>query len=376
MKHTIYTNKKTSGLLALVMGLGLSLSPERANAQDGSQIGADCFFGFTNTVSGRRGGDNNVRAAIRQGLARANRANSNSRTRVYFGNLGAQKFSYNDSSGDLRAHFNDWRSGNVGRAGGRTKIQWEQERHADLVCFITRGGGIRGRASINGIQSIVTEGQIQFHTMGHEFGHNYGCRHEGGFSFNSGGRRRNTFLASGGQGNGSIIDYFSNPFVQFDGQAVGVNPNKYNALVMFNSRFTRANKRTGLYDGGNVYFKSHRDAFWQFQGAPGGRMSARGGLARDNERFAVRREGNQWAFRGRNNRWVSSEAGNAAGMNCNRTRIGGWERFNLNVSNGQVALQGVGGWVSDNNNAVGGSIPMTADRPRIGGWERYYILRP
>ncbi len=367
---------KTSLLsLALAVGLGIPTSSLSAmSLQDRELTSADILCGYTATVKNRRGGDSQVRAAIRQGFARANKANKDSRTGAYYANVAMLEFDYDDSSGDLLSHFQDWRANRTGTSRGRDKSQWANDRFADLFVFYSRGGGARGWGG--GVNGAVTESQIQFHTTGHEIGHCYGCTHAAGHEMATSSGARFTFMKSGGQSNSRIVDLYSNPFVRYQGQyTAGIQPSRYNALKIANDKFNKANRRTGLWSGGIVSFKSNTNYFASSENGnlP---MSA----SRPNifawERFNVSRNNNRWVFKGNNNRYVSSENGSNSGMNCNRTRIGSWERFELSTSNGQISLKGVGGYVSGNGSTGNRNVKMTANRSSIGAQERWYVHRP
>lgn len=71
-----------------------------------------------------------------------------------------------------------------------------------------------------------------------------------------------------------------------------------------------------------------------------------------------------------NNRYISSENGTKA-MNCNRTAIGGWEKFEIvDLGGGQYAFKGNNGkYVSSEN----GSRKMNCNRSAVGGWEKFRL---
>ncbi len=371
-------NNKRHRLLSLFLTLSAGASFTSAQAQslkDGALTSADALCGFTTIVKDRRGGASQVKAAIRQAFARANKANKDGRTGAYFANVGMLEFNYDDSTGDLLEHYRDWRDNKFGTAEGKTKAQWADERFADIFVVYARGGGSRGWGG--GVNAGVTESQMQYHTTGHEIGHCYGCSHGAGHRMETADGPRFTFMASGGQSNSRIVDLFSNPFVKYQGKyTAGVEPSKYNALRISRDKFSKANRRTGLWSGGTISLKSNANYF-----ATSGNGRTQMSASRDNiggwERFTVGRSSNRWSFKGNNNRYISSEGGARSGINCNRARAGGWERFELSTSNGQVSLRGVGGWISSNNSRGGNrNIKMTADRSRIGGQERWYVHRP
>ncbi|MFY0627652.1 MAG: T9SS type A sorting domain-containing protein [Reichenbachiella sp.] len=71
-----------------------------------------------------------------------------------------------------------------------------------------------------------------------------------------------------------------------------------------------------------------------------------------------------------NNQYVCSENGVGA-MNCNRSGIGAWEKFQwVDLGGGQIALKGNNGkYVSSEN----GTKKMTCNRSSIGAWEKFSI---
>ena len=73
------------------------------------------------------------------------------------------------------------------------------------------------------------------------------------------------------------------------------------------------------------------------------------------------------ALRGSNGQYVSSENGNGA-INCNRSVIGWWERFDwVEFADGSVGLRGNNGrYISSEN---GGQ--MTCTRTTADAWERF-----
>ncbi len=73
-------------------------------------------------------------------------------------------------------------------------------------------------------------------------------------------------------------------------------------------------------------------------------------------------------LKGNNNRYVSSENG-VKPMNCNRSAIASWEKFNwINLDNGKIAFKGSNGkYVSSED----GLKSMTCNRSAIGYWERF-----
>ncbi len=81
------------------------------------------------------------------------------------------------------------------------------------------------------------------------------------------------------------------------------------------------------------------------------------------------------ALKGNNGLYVSSENG-AKAMNCNRNRIGSWEKFEIKTigsSNGNdiVTLRGNNGkYVSSEN----GNRPINCNRDNPRGWERFELL--
>jgi Secretion system C-terminal sorting domain/Fascin domain len=77
------------------------------------------------------------------------------------------------------------------------------------------------------------------------------------------------------------------------------------------------------------------------------------------------------SLRGNNNKYVSSENGLIA-MNCNRTNIGSWEKFEIiDAGAGKIALKGNNGkYVSSEN----GAINITCNRVALGLWEKFDII--
>ncbi|WP_299609247.1 M12 family metallopeptidase [uncultured Aquimarina sp.] len=75
-------------------------------------------------------------------------------------------------------------------------------------------------------------------------------------------------------------------------------------------------------------------------------------------------------LKGNNNQYVSSENGSNP-MNCNRTTIGSWEKFEvITLSGGKVALKGNNGkYVSSEN----GGKPITCNRSQVGAWEQFTL---
>lgn len=76
-------------------------------------------------------------------------------------------------------------------------------------------------------------------------------------------------------------------------------------------------------------------------------------------------------LKGNNGKYVSSENGSKA-MNCNRSNLGSWERFQIiTLSNGKVVLKGNNGrYVSSEN----GSKAITCNRKLIGSWEQFTLV--
>ncbi len=76
-------------------------------------------------------------------------------------------------------------------------------------------------------------------------------------------------------------------------------------------------------------------------------------------------------LKGNNGKYVSSENGNKP-MNCNRGRVGGWERFTVvDAGGGKIALKGNNGkYVS----SEGGNKPINCNRNRIGSLEKFELV--
>ncbi|WP_255452846.1 M12 family metallopeptidase, partial [Aquimarina sp. RZ0] len=76
-------------------------------------------------------------------------------------------------------------------------------------------------------------------------------------------------------------------------------------------------------------------------------------------------------LKGNNGQYVSSENGNKP-MNCNRSRIGAWEKFTvIDAGGGKIALKGNNGkYVS----SEGGNKPINCNRNRIGSLEKFELV--
>jgi GH35 family endo-1,4-beta-xylanase len=74
-------------------------------------------------------------------------------------------------------------------------------------------------------------------------------------------------------------------------------------------------------------------------------------------------------LKGSNAKFVSSENGAQTGITCNRTTVGGWERFTVvSAGNGKIALKGTNGrYISSEN----GAQAMRCDRTAIGTSEAF-----
>lgn len=244
MKIPRKTQNRGVGLcaaLALVAGIGFTSSAS-------AQTTPDLMVGYTKRAKDSRGGESQIKAQIRQGITRMNRAHANSLTKVRVTERALIEFPYNEGSRNLSSVLGDWRNGRMGTAFGRSQRSWENFLGRDLACIISTAGGVRGVAYLNNPYSAVTVGQARFHTLGHEIGHNYTAGHAQGNTMRAGSGNqlpgdRSTFLASGGKSNGSIVDYYSNPNVSYLGARTGT-ADKNNAARILNNRFARQNSKS------------------------------------------------------------------------------------------------------------------------------------
>ena len=237
-------------LTTALLGLFSPISSQAA-------VESDLMVGYTRAASANRGGNNQIVAQIRQGIIRMNNANRNSRNDVFIVERTIAEFSVQENGRDLRAMLTEWERRRGGNSGGVSQSDWESRLGIDLSCIVSTGGGVRGVAFLRNPYSAVTVGQARFHTLGHEVGHNYNGVHEEGnamapSSSNSLPGTRYTFLASGGQSNGNIVDHFSNPDVSYRGARTGAS-NRNNARRMFDQRNTRANVRGRTVEPAGTY---------------------------------------------------------------------------------------------------------------------------
>lgn len=235
-------NRTLLRVLSVTVVFGFAVE---AQAQTIARIGV----GWTKRAQDRKGGKNQFVAQLNRGGSRmsAQHRNSgtNNRVQLQARNLFPR---YNDGRGDLRNHLQDWSQGRVGTTDtGRSRGDWGNRTRIDLESFCTVGGGVRGVAFLNNPFSAVTVNQIQFHTLGHEVGHNYTCSHGRGNTMQPSRRNslpgvRRTSLASGGQSNSTIVDHYSNPNISFRGARTG-NAQRNNASLVRNNRGRRAGRR-------------------------------------------------------------------------------------------------------------------------------------
>ena len=245
-RTNIHTNMKLNRTLVRVLSITVVLGfAAEAQAQTIARIGV----GWTKRAQDRKGGKNQFVAQLNRGGSRmsAQHRNSgtNNRVQLQARNLFPR---FNDSNGDLRNHLTAWSRGNVGTTDtGRSRQDWGNRTRIDLESFCTIGGGVRGVAFLNNPFSAVTVNQIQFHTLGHEVGHNYTCGHAQGNTMQRTSRNslpgtRRTSLASGGQSNSTIVDHYSNPNIRYRGARTGTS-SRNNASRVRSNRGRRASRR-------------------------------------------------------------------------------------------------------------------------------------
>ena len=362
-------------------GLFAPLGVATAGQSDHEQINAKVLFAYTEEAKDLRGGTSQIKALIRQGLANGNEALDNSFAGAHWGEGDIVEVIYTNrtnASGTLA----DWnREDDINTVDGEVVGDIIDERFHDMHCLFTDwAGNENGLAGVGQQTCIVKPDSIEFLTVAHELGHLYNCAHSQGTQFNNG---RRTIMDSGATSHADRVPFFSNANVSYQGQATGAPVSRDNAGRIMRDANRKAIFREGLYDGQVIALQSNTGLFASSEGARTQMSASRTSPGRW-EVFNVDQVGSQWTFEGSHG-FVSSESGSAAGMNANRANPGRWERFNYVFNQGMstfgdvpstISLEGVGGFVSSNNNMGDSSVKMTADRPSPGGWERWSIWTP
>ncbi len=229
MKQSII--RKTSPWFLAAAALVTTALTETSKAA----VTADYGVQWTIRAVDRNGGDVAIKSKVNQGLARANRSNSNSRTDVALRGVRYELTRYNDTIGNLLDHFNDLVAGRV--SGQRAlEAAWK----TDINMLISKGAG-GGWGQVPGAYCAIQFDQITNQAQAHEIGHNYNGVHE----------QSNTMSTD----IGSIVtvmhpvlvsnyaEHFSNPDVLFRSRYRTGNAQKNNASRIFAQRFIRANRR-------------------------------------------------------------------------------------------------------------------------------------
>ncbi len=241
-------NRKThirSWALGLLAALGL-LPGTLATVQ--AQANAEVGIGWSKAAQDRRGGKDQIIAAINQGFVRANNQMRNSQTQASVSIRLRNLFPAYADKANTGAVLADWGRTRLGTTEtGLTQAVWEDRGNVDMAIFLTIAGDNRGEASGNKIHAVVNQGQANSHTSGHEMGHLYNCSHDRGNHLVKTAANDLPFdvytsLASGGQANNRIIDYYSNPNVLYLRARTGTAA-RNNASSVLGNRLRQANRR-------------------------------------------------------------------------------------------------------------------------------------
>jgi len=166
-------NKYQAGLVVLCLSMGLS---HTAAAQ---RVTIDYGVGYSKRSMDRVGGRSNIENRISAGHWKMIRQNNNSGTLTTYGLKYRTLFPRYADNKPMGAVLNDWQNFRVGSTGsGQSQLSWARGRRLDLLSFVSVSGNYRGIAQ--GDYSVVTVGQINTHTLGHEIGHNLSATHAAG----------------------------------------------------------------------------------------------------------------------------------------------------------------------------------------------------
>jgi len=207
-----------------------------------AQATARYQINFTAGARNSKGGNNQIRAAVRNGRNRSNNARGASRTGSILQIAEIRFVNFNDSASgrNVSSAFNALTNGTL--SGQRNR---ESRSRADLAVVITNAqANVRGVGQRPGPYSAVHANYSQRHTQGHETGHNYNAVHGEAHRMVVNGTSFFTMVRTGVASNivNRIVNRYSNPSVSFRGSSTSCC-GRNNAGRMRSQRFTRANRR-------------------------------------------------------------------------------------------------------------------------------------
>ncbi|MDQ4122643.1 MAG: LamG domain-containing protein [Acidobacteriota bacterium] len=296
--------------------LNENLQPLSPQVDNGSQI--DVMVVYSDDVRASLGGTAQAQAFAQQAVALTNTAYQNSgvtpRVRLVY----AREISYDESPGTLDAALN-WIDSEATVAADRNTYK------ADMVAFIVETGAANECGLAWGMDTVSSSfAPLAFSTstrscavgnlsFPHELGHNQGADHnpEDGSPASSyaypyayghyvNGSFR-TVMAYANQCTSSCprVPYFSNPSVNYNGQATGITNQRENTRVLNNTAATVANFRDS--GGVNCSFTLNRSSdSW---GGGGG-----------NGSFDITTQSGCWWLAKSNDSWISITSGAGNGI--------------------------------------------------------------